>query len=184
MYLESLPLTCTYSELMFLLSEKVQNTVTVKYQIPGEELDPDQLISVCDDGDLQVKKPPRIPSAGHRAQRSQAPTLYYSCNGIKGAVLVDRGVFHEREGGGGRPREGCCCCWIPLLRFHPSLALNEAPLLCLQEMYDEYVQGLSRPGTPAKTFRLRIFLIQAEEQVFVPKGSRRSSANGHEADLR
>ena len=41
---------------MFLLSEKVQNTVSVKYQIPGEELDPDQLISVCDDGDLQVLK--------------------------------------------------------------------------------------------------------------------------------
>ena len=51
-------------------------------------------------------------------------------------------------------------------------------------MYDEYVQGLSRPGTPAKTFRLRIFLFQAEEEVFVPKGSRRSSANGHEGDLR
>ncbi len=48
-------MVCTYSELMFLLSEKVQNTVSAKYQIPGEELDPDQLISVCDDGDVQVR---------------------------------------------------------------------------------------------------------------------------------
>lgn len=52
-YLETVPQTYVYSELIFRLSEKVQDAVAVKYQLPGEDLDPDSLISVCDDGDMQ-----------------------------------------------------------------------------------------------------------------------------------
>lgn len=29
----------------------------------------------------------------------------------------------------------------------------------LQEMFEEYFRGLNLPGTPAKTFRLRVFLF-------------------------
>lgn len=39
---------------MFSLSEKVDGAVSVKYQLPGEELDPDLLISVNDDKDVKV----------------------------------------------------------------------------------------------------------------------------------
>jgi hypothetical protein len=53
-FLESLPDTTRYSDLMFSLAEKVDGAVSVKYQLPGEELDPDSLISVNDDNDMKV----------------------------------------------------------------------------------------------------------------------------------
>ncbi len=31
-----------------------------------------------------------------------------------------------------------------------------------QEMFDEYFRGLQRPNTPQKTFRIRVFLFDAE----------------------
>lgn len=43
-----------YADFMFKLSEKFKTAVSVKYQAPGEELDPETLISVQDDADLQV----------------------------------------------------------------------------------------------------------------------------------
>mmetsp|Transcript_38013 Transcript_38013/g.90296 ORF Transcript_38013/g.90296 Transcript_38013/m.90296 type:complete len:747 (-) Transcript_38013:278-2518(-) len=52
-YLESIPRDWGYSDLIFRLSEKVQHAVSLKYQVPGEDLDPDSLISVCDNSDLQ-----------------------------------------------------------------------------------------------------------------------------------
>eukprot|EP00951_Prasinocladus_malaysianus_P014535 scaffold110700_cov35-Prasinocladus_malaysianus.AAC.1 len=52
-YLESVPYSWSYSDLMFRLSEKVEDAVSIQYQLPGEELDPDCLISVSDDSDLQ-----------------------------------------------------------------------------------------------------------------------------------
>ena len=53
-FLESLPETTKYADMMFSLSEKVDDAVSVKYQLPGEELDPDCLISVNDDNDIKV----------------------------------------------------------------------------------------------------------------------------------
>lgn len=53
-FLESLPEATGYADLMFSLSEKVDGAVSVKYQLPGEELDPDLLISVNDDKDVKV----------------------------------------------------------------------------------------------------------------------------------
>ena len=44
-----------YADLMFSLAEKVDGAVSVKYQLPGEELDPDSLISVNDDGDIKAR---------------------------------------------------------------------------------------------------------------------------------
>lgn len=54
-FLESVPDTTRYTDLMFALSEKVDGAVSVKYQLPGEELDPDSLISVNDDADIRVR---------------------------------------------------------------------------------------------------------------------------------
>lgn len=32
-------------------------------------------------------------------------------------------------------------------------------MVVLQEMFEEYYRGLKLPGTPSKTFRLRVFLF-------------------------
>jgi hypothetical protein len=53
-YNESVPSNCKYADFMFKLSEKFKTAVSVKYQSPGEELDPNALITVQDDDDLQV----------------------------------------------------------------------------------------------------------------------------------
>ena len=54
-FMHTVPVAWKYAELMFSLAEKVDGAVSVKYQLPGEELDPDSLISVSDDSDLQVR---------------------------------------------------------------------------------------------------------------------------------
>ncbi|CAL8468355.1 g7895 [Coccomyxa elongata] len=80
-HLESLPVHSKYNDVAFRWTEKVKGDLTgLKYQLPGEELEPDALISVSDDSDLH-------------------------------------------------------------------------------EMYEEYFRGLNLPGTPANTFRLRVFLF-------------------------
>jgi PB1 domain len=53
-FLESVPVTWKYSDFVFRLVEKTGCAVAVKYLLPGEELDPDSLITVSDDDDLQV----------------------------------------------------------------------------------------------------------------------------------
>lgn len=83
-YLETVPSTITYAEFIFRLSEKTSCGVSVKYLLPGEELDPDSLITVSDDADLQ-------------------------------------------------------------------------------EMFEEYQRGLAVPGTPIRTFRLRVLLFSVVE---------------------
>lgn len=49
-----MPESTRYADMMFALAEKVDGAVSVKYQLPGEELDPDSLISVNDDADIRV----------------------------------------------------------------------------------------------------------------------------------
>ncbi|KAL4860150.1 putative serine/threonine-protein kinase SIS8 [Chlorella vulgaris] len=104
-FLESLPDTTRYADMMFSLSEKVDGAVSVKYLLPGEELDPDSLISVNDDNDIK-------------------------------------------------------------------------------ELFHEYSRALRMPGTPIKTFRLRVFLFPAAEDPYTPEdlafyseASRSSSAD-------
>ena len=53
-FLETLTVGTKYAEFMHRMSEKANAAVSVKYLLPGEELDPDGLISVTDDADLQV----------------------------------------------------------------------------------------------------------------------------------
>lgn len=54
-HLESLPLHFKYNDVAFRWTEKVKGDLTgLKYQLPGEELEPDALISVSDDNDLHV----------------------------------------------------------------------------------------------------------------------------------
>ena len=46
----------TYSEVAFRWSEKVDSDFQeLKYKLPEDDLDPDQLITVRDDTDLQVR---------------------------------------------------------------------------------------------------------------------------------
>jgi hypothetical protein len=53
---ESIGYGVKYADFMFKLSEKFKTAVSVKYAAPGEELDPETLISVQDDADLQVRQ--------------------------------------------------------------------------------------------------------------------------------
>lgn len=55
-------MTWKYSEFVFRLVEKTGCAVAVKYLLPGEELDPDSLITVSDDDDLQVCGLSRMPT--------------------------------------------------------------------------------------------------------------------------
>jgi len=37
-----------------------------------------------------------------------------------------------------------------------------------QEMFEEYTTHLMRPGTPSKTFRIRVFVFAAAEEPYAP----------------
>lgn len=89
-FLESVPVSWKYADLVFSLAEKVDGAISLKYQLPGEDLDPDALISVADDSDIA-------------------------------------------------------------------------------ELFDEYSRALRLPGTPIKTFRLRLFLFRAAEVPYTPE---------------
>ena len=54
-FLESVPVSWKYADLVFSLAEKVDGAISLKYQLPGEDLDPDGLISVADDSDIAVR---------------------------------------------------------------------------------------------------------------------------------
>jgi hypothetical protein len=58
-----------------------------------------------------------------------------------------------RSGGDGGDPQLC-----PVLTRALPAAAPAAP----QEMFDEYFRGLQRPNTPQKTFRIRLFLFDAE----------------------
>lgn len=48
-----------YGDVAFRWTEKVKGDLTgLKYQLPGEELEPDALITVSDDNDVQVTLEP------------------------------------------------------------------------------------------------------------------------------
>uniref|UniRef100_A0A7S0RG56 Protein kinase domain-containing protein n=1 Tax=Chlamydomonas leiostraca TaxID=1034604 RepID=A0A7S0RG56_9CHLO len=79
---DTCPVSYKYADLARRLNDKFSDTVSFKYQAPGEELDPDSLVAVTDDDDLQ-------------------------------------------------------------------------------ELYDEYFGALQRPGTPLKTFRIKVYVFPA-----------------------
>ena len=51
---QSVPTGFGYADLMYKMCEKLASDVSLKYLSPGEELSPDNLISVTDDDDVQV----------------------------------------------------------------------------------------------------------------------------------
>jgi len=51
---QSVPVGYGYADLMYKMCEKLASDVSMKYLAPGEELSPDNLISVSDDDDVQV----------------------------------------------------------------------------------------------------------------------------------
>jgi hypothetical protein len=64
-HLESLPVSFKYGDVAFRWTEKVKGDLTgLKYQLPGEELEPDALISVSDDNDLHVRGAAGLDLAG------------------------------------------------------------------------------------------------------------------------
>ena len=51
---QSVPAGYGYADLMYKMCEKLASDVSLKYLSPGEELSPDNLISVTDDDDVQA----------------------------------------------------------------------------------------------------------------------------------
>lgn len=51
---QSVPVGYGYADLMYKMCEKLASDISMKYLAPGEELSPDNLISVSDDDDVQV----------------------------------------------------------------------------------------------------------------------------------
>lgn len=52
---ESVPADARYADFLYKLTEKFKTAVSVKYQCPGEEMDPTALITVADDDDFTVR---------------------------------------------------------------------------------------------------------------------------------
>jgi hypothetical protein len=53
-YNESVPADSRYADFLYKLTEKFKTAVSVKYQCPGEDMDPTALITVADDDDFTV----------------------------------------------------------------------------------------------------------------------------------
>lgn len=124
-FLESVPVSWKYADLVFSLAEKVDGAISLKYQLPGEDLDPDALISVADDSDIAVSS-----LASHFCLKSADS----SC-ALSPSQFLTRSSFQ----------------------------------ILLQELFDEYFRALRLPGTPIKTFRLRLFLFRAAEVPYTPE---------------
>ena len=72
-YLEKVPSNLKYAELMHRLSEKVNGAVVVKYALPGEEVDNNNLITCIDDEQVQV----RLVSSCHTVSKGPASVRYW-----------------------------------------------------------------------------------------------------------
>eukprot|EP00887_Chlorella_sp_A99_P004451 scaffold30.g4451.t1 len=154
-FLESVPRRWRYADLMFSLAEKVDGAVSVKYQLPGEELDPDSLISVADDGDIEARAGPCGGEGGPGEEG-------------EGREAGGRRRGGARAGGGRRARtrrkRGALGERLRARRGAVAAAAGGAG-----ELFDEYVRALCLPGTPVKTFRLRMFLFPASEDPYTPE---------------
>lgn len=53
-YLDRVPTTFKCADLVHRLAEKANHSVSVRYQVPGEPLDEDELVAVSDDVDMEV----------------------------------------------------------------------------------------------------------------------------------
>lgn len=59
-YLEKVPSSMRYADLMHRMSEKVNGAVTLKYSPPGEEVDVNNLVTCVDDDHVQVQFLPTL----------------------------------------------------------------------------------------------------------------------------
>lgn len=162
---------------MFSLSEKVDGAVSVKYQMPGEELDPESLISVNDDGDIKV-------GAGLTGLAALERSECFCCRAMSLSSVVEPPAA---AGGGCRRaaaeppmlrwrqcRRQCCGAAAARVRTQGPAAAHVAcrplpPATPVQELFGEYHHALRLPGTPIKTFRLRLFLFPAAEEPVTPE---------------
>ena len=53
-YLDRVPLTFRFADLAHRLSEKANHSVSLRYQVPGEALDEDELVAISDNLDVEV----------------------------------------------------------------------------------------------------------------------------------
>lgn len=61
-HFQKIPTETDYAELMYKMCEKLASDVSLKYLSPGEELSPDNLISVTDDDDVQASLTAQLPA--------------------------------------------------------------------------------------------------------------------------
>jgi len=107
-YLESVSPACTYADLCWRLGEK-HGAASIRYVLPGEKLDPDSLITVADDQDVQARQPrPRGASASDcrpfggalRAPRLLAAPAGRASPAPAARTGVVRGVLPRAQGAG------------------------------------------------------------------------------------
>jgi hypothetical protein len=168
---ESVPYGIRYSDFMFKLSEKFRSAVSVKYQPPGEELVPDQLITVQDDADLQV-------SSG--SGRVVVPSWWCPRGGALATAAPAACCKRSSSGTGARCRQAPWCssephtcaprsrpCYQQTVCPAPTNTHTRPPLQT-QELQDDYLTALARPGTPYKTFRIKVYVFAAAEDPLTP----------------
>ena len=63
-YLDRVPTTIKAADLVHRLAEKANHSVSVRYQVPGEPLDEDELVAVSDDVDMEVSSCVTAAAAG------------------------------------------------------------------------------------------------------------------------
>ena len=63
-YLDRVPTSFKFADLAHRLAEKANHSVSVRYQVPGEPLDEDELVAVTDDLDMEVSLLCRAPLTG------------------------------------------------------------------------------------------------------------------------
>ena len=122
-----------YGDVAFRWTEKVKGDLTgLKYQLPGEELEPDALITVSDDNDLRVRfvACTQRPWCTDRDWHGGVRKLWW------GPVLGAR--------------------LLPVLE---KTLLHLKELVHAQEMFEEYFRGLKLAAPTARTFHLRVFLF-------------------------
>ncbi|KAK9788455.1 hypothetical protein WJX73_009181 [Symbiochloris irregularis] len=110
---DSVPTHFKYADLAFRLTEKVNGAVSIKYLPPGEMLDPDNLIGVWDDADVQEM----FEEYAYSSQRSESPgpparllVFLFAAREDDGCLLTpeeDLDGFNFLNGtGSGKPGQG------------------------------------------------------------------------------
>lgn len=167
---ESLPLSFTYMDVVKRLNDKLSDTVSFRYLSPGDDLNPDALIQVMDNDDLQVGGPGILlvhlmisfQSAGRRCW----PGL--EVRSCPPAQHVLRGPLDCCSPSSSFPALHCTAQYDDPVQTGKCVRMVQSShgfaLSCLQEMYEEYTEALQRAsaaGKGGKTFRIMVYVFRA-----------------------